>query len=112
MRNGFACCVAVTVLSVLASLSAAQPPQQAIWTKVGLTELHCNGCMKKLATQLGGVSGVGEVRGDLATKTIFVRHKPGMNPSPRAMWEAVEKADHSIIQMQGPAGTFTAKPRS
>jgi copper chaperone CopZ len=99
----------VLVLGLLVSWSPAQPPQ-GVGTKISLTKLHCNGCVKKLTNQLMQVPGVETVQGDLPTATLFVRHKAGMNPSPRGMWEAVLHADHTPTRMEGPGGVFAQKP--
>lgn len=112
MRHGMAKALALTLAVVLPPLLGAQPPsQQVVWTRISLTELHCNGCVKKLANQVNQVPGVAGVQGDLPKVTIYVQHKPGMTPSPRALWEAVEKGDHKPTLLQGPSGTFTAKPQ-
>jgi copper chaperone CopZ len=108
MRIRSACCLALALL-VMASVSIAQTPQAAT-TKISLAKLHCQGCAKKVAGQLTQVAGVESVQGDLPTATLVVTHKPGMLPSPKAMWEAVEKANHVPTKLEGPAGTFTARP--
>jgi copper chaperone CopZ len=110
MRNGIVMVLGVAVLIVTAAVLTAQPPQTAT-TKISLAELDCAGCLKKVARQLGAVPGVGAVSGELETATMFVAHRPGMNPSPRALWEAVEKADHTPMRLEGPAGVFTQKPQ-
>jgi Cu+-exporting ATPase len=94
---------------MLVSVSAAQPPQ-ATTTKISLAKLDCTGCLKKITGQLTQVAGVDSVQGDLPTATLRVTHKPGMSPSPKALWEAVEKAKHVPTRLEGPSGTFTARP--
>jgi copper chaperone CopZ len=100
-------CTAVLVLAVLATASAAQGP---VWTKVTLTELDCAGCAKKVGKKLGAVPGVAEVRLDFKARTFFVAHKADATPSPRALWEAVEQADHAVQSMETPTATYTSKP--
>ena len=56
--------------------------------------------------------GVAEVRVDLKSATIWAIHKPGVTPSARAIWEAVEAADHTPTRMDTPAGSLTSKPAS
>jgi copper chaperone CopZ len=67
-------------------------------------------CAKKMASQLYQVPGVAEVRADVKASALFVGAKPGQAPAPRALWEAVEKAGYKPTKLQGPGGTFTAKP--
>jgi copper chaperone CopZ len=109
MRKTIPSVVALAVLGIFVGLASAQPPQP-VWTKISLTDLHCKGCLKDIATQVSTVAGVAQVQGDVPTKMVFVLHQPGVNPSPRALWEAVEKTEHKIIKMESPGGTFTAKP--
>lgn len=110
MRTGMVKCLAMAALAVLVAVSAAQPPK-AVTTRITLTELHCNGCLKKITKHLVAVSGVSEVQGHLPSATVTVTHRPGMSPSPRAMWEAVENADHTPTRLEGPSGAFVEKPR-
>lgn len=111
MRNGIAKGLALAVLAFLAVTASAQAPPM-VWTKITLEELDCAGCVKKIAAKLGTVPGVSRVQGDIPAAVIWVLHQPALNPSPRAMWDAVEKADHTVVKMEGPAGTFTKKPPS
>jgi len=109
MRTTIAGLAALTVLVFLTSAANAQSPP--VVTKISVTEIHCQGCVKKLATQLSKVPGVGGVQGDIATATLYVTHQPGVNPSPKGMWEAVVKGDHKPTRMEGPSGVFTQKPQ-
>src|SRR5262249_43948091 len=55
----------------------------------------------------GGRGGAGVPR-----RPAVVMPKPGQAVSPRALWEAVEKAGKTPTKLEGPSGTFTARPRS
>lgn len=111
MKKAMTTFLGVVVLAGLAGIAAAQTPAPA-YTRVVLTELHCMGCAKKISKQVTAVPGVAEMRVDLKVKTIWAIHKQGMNPSPKALWEAIEQADHTPTRMDTPAGTFTSKPQS
>jgi Cu+-exporting ATPase len=74
--------------------------------------MHCAGCAKKIANALATVPGVAAVQTDLPTETAIVAPHEQKAPSPRALWEAVEKAGFQPVKLQGPAGTFTSKPKS
>ncbi len=52
------------------------------------------------------------VETNLKAKTAAVKPKPKAAPSPRALWEAVEKAGQKPVKLEGPSGTFTSKPQS
>jgi len=58
------------------------------------------------------VSGVESVRPDVEAQLAKVTHQAGKTPSPKAMWEAVEKAGFKPKKIESPAGTFTEKPKS
>ena len=94
------------------TLTAAGTAQAAdpVPTTISIPGLHCGGCAKKVAAKLVTVAGVAKADADMKLKTIKVTPKPGYTPSPKAMWEAVEKADQKPAWMQGPSGTFTSKP--
>lgn len=98
---------AAVLLTFVGNLSAAEPS----WSSIEVTKMHCAGCAKKIAARLYTVRGVKEVRVDLEKKTLFVTPQPNAALSPRAVWEAVEKADDVPIRLAGPQGTFTEKPR-
>lgn len=99
--------IAAAVLIVANQASAAEPA----WSSIQVKEMHCAGCAKKIAARLYAVRGVKEVRVDMDKKTLFVAPQQNATLSPRAMWEAVEKAKDFPIRLAGPSGTFTEKPR-
>ena len=102
-----AAAAALTLLVAGAALAAATPR-----TVIAIPGLHCGGCAKKVTTSLATVPGVAGSTADLKAKTITVNVKAGQAPSPRALWEAVEKAGQVPTKLECPAGTFTAKPQS
>ena len=81
-------------------------------TTITVEEMHCAGCAKRIGNRLYTVPGVSAVHFDVASKTLWVTPQPAQMPSPRGLWEAVEKAADRPVRLQGPAGVFTAKPRS
>ena len=105
-------CLAVAVLASMAAFASAQTPTPAAYTKVTLDDIHCMGCAKKISKHVTAVPGVAEMRVDLKAKTIWAIHKQGMTPSPKALWEAIEAADHTPTKMDTPAGSHTSKPQS
>lgn len=101
--------LALVVLVAAVGLALAQAPMPK-FTKVVLTELDCMGCAKKIAGKVTKVAGVESMRVDLDARTVYAVHKPNMTPSPKAIWEAIEQADHKPEKMETPTGTHTAKP--
>jgi copper chaperone CopZ len=108
MKTVMTACLA---LAMVAGLAAAQAPAPT-FTRVTLEDIHCMRCAKKIAGKVTAVPGVAEMRVDLKAKTIWAVHKPGATPSPKAVWEAVEAADHTPTRMDTAAGSYTAKPAS
>lgn len=105
--------LALALFVVAAGVTSAQtPPPSQKFTKVVLTELDCMGCAKKIAGKVTKVPGVESMRVDLDARTVFAMHKPGMTPSPKALWEAIEAADHQPEKMETPTDKHTAKPKS
>ena len=111
MKSIMKTCVALAIVAALAVVANAQAPPPA-YTRVVLDDIHCMGCAKKISGKVTAVPGVAEMRVDLKAKTIWAMHKPGMTPSPKALWDAVEAADHTPTRMDTPAGSLTSKPKS
>ena len=104
--------LALVVLAGMVAVSDAQTPAPQAYTRVVLEDLHCMGCAKKISKHVTAVPGVAEMRVDLKARTIWAMHRQGRTPSPKALWEAVEAADHRPTRMDTPADSYTAKPQS
>ena len=72
--------------------------------------MHCVNCAKKIASRLYAVPGVVGVRAEVKSGIAYVTPQQAKQPSPRALWEAVESADFTPKKLVGPYGTFEAKP--
>jgi Cu+-exporting ATPase len=79
-------------------------------TTITVSDLHCAGCAKKVATALSKVTGVAKVESDVEAKTLKVIPKEKTMLSPKTLWEAVEKAEKTPSKLEGPSGSFTSKP--
>ena len=99
---------AAVTLSATNLLQAADLPA----TTISVQGMHCAGCASKVAGNLQAVAGVQKAEVNAETAVAIVTAKANVAPSPRAMWEAVEKAGYKPTKLIGPTGTFTAKPRS
>ncbi|MBI2806348.1 MAG: heavy-metal-associated domain-containing protein [Planctomycetes bacterium] len=89
--------------------SGGNPPA---YTVITVEKMHCEGCAKRIAGKLYEVPGVDKIQVDVKQKILWVHPKAGVQPSPRGLWEAVEKGSDTPVRLQGPYGTFTAKPKS
>ena len=95
------------VLTLTCVAKAAEPT----YTTINVEKMCCKGCAQKIASQLYVVKGVKEVRVNIEKKVVYVIPQQSKIVSPRSMWEAVEKGEDHPLQLAGPGGTFTQKPR-
>lgn len=92
---------------VLATQAGAADP---LPTTISIPDMDCVSCAKKIGGKVAEVPGVAKVEYDIQTRIIRVTPKAGIAPSPRALWEAVEKGGKDPSKLEGPGGTFTKKP--
>lgn len=79
-------------------------------TTISVSDMHCGGCAKKLATAMSKVAGVSKAETDLEAKTVKITPKAQSTVSPKSLWEAVESAGKTPTKLEGPNGSFTTKP--
>lgn len=102
----------VAVLAVGVTVSAyAQNGNNPVYTVISVEKMHCGGCAKKIANKLYEVAGVDKIQVDVEKKILWVHPQAGKQPSPRGLWEAVERADDRPTRLHGPSGVFTTKPQ-
>jgi copper chaperone CopZ len=91
----------------------AQPAQVAGDASIAIqvADMHGAACARKIARKLYTVAGVVGVTTDYAADMAWVTPEARRLPSPRALWEAVEGAGFAPLVIEGPFGTFTAKPQ-
>lgn len=81
-------------------------------TSITVDGMHCPSCAKKIVAKLKVVPGVAAVTTDVTAARIQITATAEKEPSPKALWEAVETAGYKAVKLEGPSGTFTAKPKS
>ena len=104
--------IAMALIGFVQGSIAQTPTPQGPATSILVPKMHCAGCAKKMAAELYKVQGVGQVFVNVEATTMTVRAKDGQAPSPRGLWEAVERAGYQPTRLEGPAGIFTSKPKS
>jgi copper chaperone CopZ len=67
-------------------------------------------CANRITASIREVPNVGEARADVERRIVTVTPAGPRLPSPRALWDAVEKTNHAVVQLEGPQGKFTSKP--
>jgi copper chaperone CopZ len=90
---------------------APRPQADAVTSKITVDGMSCAGCAKTVGKAVAAVEGVESAVADVKTKTLTVVARKGAAPSPRAMWEAVEKAGYKPTKIEGAAGTLDSKPQ-
>ena len=101
---------ALALLALLTLRGEAQTGTANV-TTIAIPDMHCMGCAKKMAAQLYQVPGVAKVQADVPSLRLIVTPRSEQAPSPKGLWEAVEKAGYRPSRLEGPNGTFTSKPR-
>lgn len=81
-------------------------------TTISIQGMHCAGCAAKISRQLQAIEGVATAQADATQANAIVTPKTNATPSPRALWEAVEKAGYKPTKIVGPSGMFTEKPKT
>lgn len=107
MNRVLALAIALTTAATMQLQAADAKP-----TIITIGNMHCAGCAKKITDQLNTVVGVAKAEADLTAKTVKITPKAAATLSPKALWEAVEKADKTPTKLDGPGGKFTEKPKS
>jgi copper chaperone CopZ len=98
----------VVAISMLEGTAHARKPNM---TAIFVGDMHCSECAQKIANKLYTVKGVSKVSANLKTGIAYVTPAKEKKLSPRALWEAVEKADFTPIKLEGPSGKFMKKPK-
>jgi Cu+-exporting ATPase len=97
------------------AVAAAALLGSSLWasdTTISVADLHCEGCAKKVVKGLITVQGVAKAQADVEARTVKVTPRAQAVLSPRALWEAVEKAGKEPTKLEGPSGVFTSRPQS
>jgi copper chaperone CopZ len=105
--EGSPCCAA----SDACQATAADAAPAAGVTVIAVEEMDCPTCAKKVVAKLNEVAGVAKAVADTKESKVSVTAKEKATPSPKALWEAVEKAGFKPTRIQGPGGTFTSLPK-
>src|SRR5262245_23965082 len=100
-------CAGLGSLLLVESALAANPKP----TSIAISDMHCTVCAKKISDRLKTVVGVQGVKTDVKAGTAVVTPHAAKSPSPKALWEAVERAGFKPTKLDGPAGSFSAKPK-
>jgi len=102
MTRSLAACALAALFLLSARAQSADPPASTITIpRDGLRVVREEGRGK-----MAEVPGVAKVEYDVKARTI----KAGATPSPKALWEVVEKGGKDPSKLDVPGGTFSKKP--
>ena len=97
-------------IAVGAAGVAAADSAEPEYTWLFVDGMHCEFCARRLAKGLSAVPGVAKVQTNVDKKYAVVTPRAGEGVSPRAIWEAAEKAKFKPVKLRGPSGVYTKKP--
>ena len=80
--------VLVLALAVPSVGHSVMPSERA--TMIFVDDMHCGKCAKKIARKLYTVPGVVTVYADVENNVAMIEPQESNDPSPRALWEAVQ----------------------
>lgn len=103
-------CGMVVALAALVATQVASANSPESVTEITIQGEFCKGCLKKIKAKMVEVPNIADVQADIKAKVVMVYPADNAQLSPRALWEAVEKAGKKPAQLAGPHGTFTSKP--
>src|SRR4051794_28585564 len=109
LRLSHGCFYALALLLV-ASGAGAKAASPVTYTTIHVHNMHCADCAKQIARKLYAIPGVVEVRADVNKNIAYVVPQKDKSLPARSMWEAVEAAGFAVAKLEGPQGTFVAKP--
>ena len=95
---------------LLVGWQQSQAASPVPYTTIHVHNMHCDECAKKIARKLYALPGVVEVRADVNNNIAYVVPQKDKALSARSMWDAVEAAGFQVAKLEGPQGTFVAKP--
>jgi copper chaperone CopZ len=99
----------LTLLLMLSSMSLVTAAEDAT-TAIYVSNMHCEGCAKKLRQKLFTVKGVAKVTTSVKEGVARITSSTQQEVSLRALWEAAEAMKFKPTKVIGPQGEFTSKP--
>jgi copper chaperone CopZ len=89
----------------------AQESTAPAYAAVVVPKMCCGKESKPAINELLKVDGVSNVIADHKERTLTVFAKPGDKPSPRAIWEAVERLKLQPVELRTADAKFIEKPK-
>ena len=103
--------LSAVALTCGAWFGAAAAEAADLATTINVQGMHCVSCARKVTGHLQAVPETGAVTVDVATGKVTVPPRLQTAPSPRSLWEAVERHGYKPVQLISPYGRFNAKPK-
>lgn len=109
IKRVFGLVLALAVGGASLVVAGGTPPA---YTVIQVEKMHCESCAQRIGGKLQETPGVKTIQYDVEKKLLWVHPQPGTTLSPKTLWEAVERGKDRPVRLQGPSGTFVAKPQS
>ena len=111
LRNGFHAAGLMLIAAALHPAAYAQDHSQHDHTAyLTVPKMCCGKESTPAVKELMRLPGVKEVVPDHKAHVLAVVPKPGMDPSPKAIWEAVERINLAPAKLVTAHGVYTKKP--
>jgi len=112
-RSTFSRLLTISLLAIAlghAAISSAVEPQVQYAAVLVTKNMCCAHESVPAIKELSRVPGIGRVTADHEKRTLLIAPRANTAPSPRAIWEAAERAKIEPIQLATPQGVFKSKP--
>ena len=102
--------------ATLVGMTQGEQPEQ--WTinnnrrlhTLHITNLHCEGCAKRLRNAIYKLEGVLKVHTNVAKGVAVITPTQNGNPSAKAIWQTTVNQKFQITKLETPNGTFEQAP--
>jgi hypothetical protein len=102
--------IAAAVAAGATKAQAQDAPEQP-YAAVVVPKMCCGGESKPAIKELLKIDGVNRVTADHKERTLTVFAKPGDRPSPRALWESLERLKLQPAELRTADAKFIEKPK-
>jgi len=111
-RRQFMATSAIGFASLLTSLAVGQQQQQqqVALTSLYVSNMHCEGCAKRLRTKLYKLPNVLKVTTNVQSGVAIITPTTGKSVTVKKVWDAAEAEKFKVVKIADNSGTHNKKP--
>ena len=110
-RRHFIASTAAGIATMLTtSVIGQQQQQKTVMTSLYVSNMHCEGCAKRLRTRLYKLPNVLKVTTNVKQGIAVITPSTGKDVSVRSVWDVAENEKFKVIKIADKTGTHTKKP--